>query len=414
MHWLKITFRTLVKDARYSILNVGGLGVAFTAVIFIGLWIADELSYDRFHPSHEKLFQVWDTQRYSENTFTFTATPGPLAEALRNSIPEIEHATVAGFSSGLVGNPGKNFTETGIFTDEYFFRIFSYPLLAGDRRWIFSPQKKGIAISETLARKLFGSVEVLGKVVRYQDREDFEITAVFSDVPANSSVQFQFALPFTVFEKEFPWATRMDNNGVSTYISLFDPGTREHVNEKIHDFIRQRVPGSAVELFIWRYTDFRHYSKFVDGKYAGGRIEMIRNIGIVGLVILVMAVINFINLSTSRAVLRAKEVGVKKVVGASRGSLVFQFLMESFMLTMVAGILSLLFAQVVVPFYTSITGKAFTFALLDTNVWLAVFFKLHSHHSWQEFIRRWCCPRYARVLFSKMHHREAEVVMETD
>lgn len=369
-HYLKVFYRNFSKNKRYAALNIVSLTVGLTASMLIMLWVLDELSFDQFHSNKDRLYQVWDTQRYSGNVFTFQATPGPLAEGLKSQLPEIANATRLTNASGLISVNERNFTESGIYADASFFTMFTFPLVNGNNGNIekLFGNNSTIVISERLAKKLFPSGEVLGKSIRFQNKEDFLIAGVFKDIPQNSTLQFDYVLPFEVLVRDNSWLKQWGNNGINTYVTLHDARDEQKVNEKIFAFLKQYNKESLVELFIWPYTKSRLHSNFVDGKPAGGGIKNVRNMTIVAMIILAMAIINFVNLSTARSAVRAKEVGVKKVVGAARWQLIAQFIMESSGFTFVAALLAIGLCYLLIPFYNQVTQKQLVIDLLEPTM----------------------------------------------
>ncbi len=366
-HYFKVFYRNFTKNKRYATLNIVSLTVGLTASMLIMLWVLDELSFDQFHSNKDRLYQVWDTQRYSGNVFTFQATPGPLAEGLKTQFPEIDNATRLTSNSGLISLNEKSFTESGIYADGSFFQMFTFPLVSGSADKALS-NNSSIVISERLAKKLFGSGETLGKSIRFQNKEDFLITGIFKDIPQNSTLQFDYVLPFEVLVRDNNWLTQWGNNGINTYVTLHDAKDEQKVNEKIFGFIKQFNKESLVELFIWSYTKSRLHSNFADGKPAGGGIKNVRNMAIVAIVILIMAIINFVNLSTARSAVRAKEVGVKKVVGATRWQLIGQFITESLAFTFLAALLSIGLCYLLIPFYNQVTQKQVVINFFDPTM----------------------------------------------
>lgn len=369
----KIAIRVISKNIQVSILNITGLSIGLTASILIGLWIADELSYDQFHVEKEKIFQVWDTQRYSDDVFTFVSTPGPLAQALKNSLPEVDKTARVSYNTGLISYNGKHFSESGIFTDNEFFQIFTFSLKQGREQDLLT-EKSSIIISETLAEKLFGQEDPISKVILFENNEEFSVAAVFKDTPVNSSLRFDYALSFSIYERDNPWIQDMSNNGISTFIKLNRSSDAEEVNRKIVDFVKEYNP--SVDLFIWPFTKFRLYSNFVDGKPAGGAIENVKNMAWIAIVIMAMAIINFTNLSTASAAQRAKEVGIKKVNGASRLMLMRQFMGESFLMICVSIGIALLLVQLLIPFFRMITNKSVRVDYLNPQILLSLLFVL--------------------------------------
>ncbi len=325
---------------------------------------------DTFHTKDSRLFEVMEHQQYANDIMTTTSTPGLLAETLKEEIPEVEYAaTTTWINPYTLSIKDHNVKAEGYHVGPDYFNIFAYPLKEGDTNHVLL-DKSSIVISTELAKKLFDTDEnVVGKSVVLQHDKTFLVSGVFQKMPA-SSYQFDFVLSFEAFKDDNEWVTEWGNNGPATYVILREGSNASAVTEKIKDFVKKRSEDSNVTLFLQQYSQRYLYGRFENGKPSGGRIEYVRLFSIIAVFILLIACINFMNLSTARASRKGKEVGIKKSMGAQRQSLMIQYISES----MVTTILSLLVAIGVVwlflPSFNLITDKHIVLTLMDGELLL--------------------------------------------
>jgi predicted permease len=368
-HYLTMTFRTINRAKGYFLINLAGLTAGLTCTLLIFLWVRDELRMDKFHAKDARLFQVMEFQSYADNIMTTTSTPGLLAETLKAEIPEIEYAaTTTWIDPNTLSVDEKNVKAKGYHVGSDYFNILSFPLLQGNPDDVLA-DKYSIVISEDLAIRLFGSAEdVIGKTVVVQHDEAFRVSGVFGGTPANSSLQFDFVLNFEQFKDDNQWVTYWGNNGPGTLVILREGSSPDDVTAKIKDFVKFREEQSNVELFLKPFSERYLHGKYVNGKPAGGRIEYVRLFSVIAIFILLIACINFMNLATARASRKAKEVGIKKSVGAPRSSLVVQFMSESILTAFLALLIALLAVYLFLPEFNRITDKRMVFDLLDPEL----------------------------------------------
>jgi putative ABC transport system permease protein len=364
-NYLTTALRNFLRHKGYSFINTMGLAVGLACSIFIMLWVLDETRYDAFHTDNDRLYQILENQTYSESQiFTFAATPGKLALALQEEIPEVEYACRTTWGDRLLFTfQDKAIFEEGLYADSTLFKMFTFPILSGDVNNPL-PDVNSVAISKKLAAKFFDNDDVLGKVFKVGNTE-MNVTAVFQDLPENSSIKFDFVIPFQVYAKENSWLEHWGNNGIQTFIKLKSQTNYKEVNKKIIGFVKEKNEGSVVDIFLHPMNEWRLYSNFEKGKQAGGRITYVRAFSIVAFFILLIACINFMNLATARSANRTKEVGVRKSVGAQRRSLIVQFMGESVMQSFLSLGIALVVVYLLMPFFNDITGKKLVFALSD-------------------------------------------------
>jgi putative ABC transport system permease protein len=371
-HNIILIYRNFLRAKGFFLINLFGLSTGLACTLLIYLWVRDEIRTDKFHDQDNRLFQVMEHQQYADEIMTTTSTPGILAETLKEEVPEIEYAaTTTWVTSFTLSVKENNVKADGFYVGTDFFNIFSFPLVQGNPEKVLV-DKTSIVISHELAIKLFSTAEdAIGKTVELQHEKPFQVTGVFKKVLA-SSQQFDFVLSFETFKDDNEWVLSWGNNGPSTYVTLREGSVAEDVSTKIRDFVKSRNEQSNVTLFLKPYSERYLYGRYENGKPAGGRIEYVKLFSIIAVFILLIACINFMNLSTARASRKAKEVGIKKSIGAQRQSLVIQYISES----MVTATLSLLVAITVVylllPAFNLLTDKHIVFTLLDSEliVWL--------------------------------------------
>lgn len=356
-HTLLILYRNLKRDISTFSINLFGLTAGLTCALLIFLWVNDERAKNKFHENDARLFQVMEHQRYSDQILTTESTPGPLAEDLQREFPEIEMAVCTMWMNShdlTVGD--KTIKGRGFPVGRDYFQMFSYPIVQGNAATLLADESS-IVISEELAKKFFTNVdEAIGKQIILDHDVSYLVSGVFTKVPS-SSYQFDFVTSFGAVQKKQEWLNSYDSNGPPTYVLLREGSNAAHVSEKIKDFVKSRKKDSQVELFLRKYSDQYLHDKWENGKLVGGRIEYVRLFSLVAVAILLIACINFMNLSTAQAARRAKEVGVKKSVGAERNSLIAQFLTESLVVAMLAFLISLVAVWLFLPIFNSITEK---------------------------------------------------------
>ena len=359
-HNFLLTFRNFQRYKSTFLINLIGLSSGLACALLIFLWVQDELRVDTFHANDDQLYQVMEQREQAGDLVLFKTTSGLTAEALTEDMPEVTHATTVYDEGTCVLSIGDNDIEAdGQWVGGDFFRMFSYDLVQGDPSQVLS-DPLSMVISESLAKRLFGTTEdVVGKVVERQFDKQYQITGVFQDVPSNSSDQFDFALSFDAYRAEHDWTTNWSKTQPFTYV-LLAPGARAHLfNEKIADLVRTKTDGEINHRtpFAQPYSETYLYGNYENGMQAGGRIEYVRLFSVIAVFILLIACINFMNLSTARASRRMKEVGIKKAVGASRMSLAAQYLGESMTIAFLSLVLATVLVALILPEFSDLTGK---------------------------------------------------------
>jgi predicted permease len=368
-NYFLIAWRNLVKDRQFTLLNIVGLTAGLACTLLIGLWVSDELGMEHYNPNEARLYQVMSNFKNEAGIKTGNATPGMLAAAIRADWPEVQDASEVlpaswVLSGGIAGTDEKRLKARPQYVDSNYFHLFSCPWLSGDRNRLFS-DKQGVALSESFARALFGSPEnSIGKMLKYDAGEfsgDFEVRGVFQPNPAKAVEQFDLLFNYALCPERRPGLREWSNDDPSTFV-LLKPGTDlARFNARIAGYVHQKSGKSwDPQIFLTKFSDRYLFNRYENGQPAGGRITYVRLFTLIAVFILLIACINFMNLSTAKAVHRAKEVGIKKVVGASRSGLIAQYLTESLLLTFFALGLALLLVGFVLPVFNNITGKQLT------------------------------------------------------
>ncbi|MGA0560342.1 ABC transporter permease [Larkinella sp. VNQ87] len=372
-NYLKIAWRNLLRNKTFSLINVLGLALGMACSLLILLWVQDELAMDRFHANDNRLYRVLENQNWAgQDLSTTPATPGVLAEHLKKDFPEVEQAAMLSWENNLLLAVGNTFAkEEGRYASTDFLTMFSFPLREGDPRTALT-RSGNIVISEKLARKYFPNQSALGKSIRIDNTEDLMVTGVLAELPEHSSLKFDFLISWELFLKLNPWAKEWDNNGPRTYVLLKPNTDPDKFSAKIKDYISLKTNKQVtnIALLLQKYSDAYLHSNFKNGKLNGGRIEYVQLFIIVAVFILIIACINFMNLATARSVKRAKEVGVRKVVGAMRQSLMGQFVGESLLISFLALLVALLLVLMLLPVFNELTEKHLAFMLSSPNFWL--------------------------------------------
>ena len=362
---IKTAFRVFWKERGYSLLNILGLTVGISASLMLFLYIQDEQGVNKFHEKTERIYRIMEHQHYATDIFTTNANPGPLKEAFKEELPEVEHiAQVTWEQERLFIVNNQSFKETGRVASEDFFEIFSHPFVEGNAEAALVAPDVAY-ISQSLAQKMFGKTSALNQTVTINGWGDYKIGGVFADVPANATIDFDFMLPIEPWMAQNGWLEDWGNNGIRDFLTLHEGVDAEAFNAKILNFIKDHDEGSSIEVFVQKLGDMYLQNNFKDGKQAGGRITYVRLFMVVAIFILVIACINFMNLATARASKRAKEIGIKKVTGSTRGQLIAQFMGESIIMALVSSMLAGLLAMALLPGLNAFTGKEMTFSMLQ-------------------------------------------------
>lgn len=369
----KLSLRSLMKNKLYSFINILGLTIGMTSTILIFSWIHNEISHDRFFTKADRIYLMNNRDMYNGELFAWNYTPKPMGLAIKKDYPEVEDVVRVDNSGAnfLLSNGDKHFSLHGNFADAGFLTMFSFPLLEGSTGNALS-SVSSIVLTEQLAKKLFGNQDAMGKTVKIDSANFLTVTAVLKDLPSNTSFDFEYLLPWSYATKVGLDDNYWGNNSIQTFVLLKQGTSPDAFNRKVSNITIKHLKKdeSTPHVFAQPYKDAWLYSKVENGKYVGGRIEQVRLFVIIAVFILLIACINFTNLSTARSEKRAKEVGIRKVAGARKRSLIMQFISESVLLSIAAGIAAILIAQLCLPLFSRIVGKKILIDYSSPVYWL--------------------------------------------
>lgn len=363
-HFLGVTFRALQRNKVFSFLNIFGLAIGLACAGLIFLWVEDELTWDSNHVNKDRIYIVEVNFEQDAGTLTGSSTPGPLAPSLA-SMPGVEATCRTSESQTPIFRIGERAIEaSGMYAEPSLFGIFTLPFVQGNPQSAFS-QLYSLVITESAARKFFGADRnVLGRTMRMDDKQDYVVTGVVRDPPRNSSLQFEWLAPFQVYFQLTDHWQSWNNFGPFTYVELKPGVDAAAINSgwlaPKYDFTTQKVEAdvSSAHIFLFGMKRWRLYDQFENGKATGGgRIQYVRLFSLIAWIILIIACINFMNLATARSEKRSREVGVRKVLGAGKGSLVGQFLGEALFMTLLAAIGAVLIVALVLPAFNLLVDK---------------------------------------------------------
>jgi len=362
---LRISLRNILKDKSYTILNVLGLTIGITCSIFLVLYILDELSYDRYHSKAENIYRVVTNIKEPDNAFTWAVAQIPLAEQLKDNYPEVINAVrFFGTSNKMYKNGERQFLEKKFFlADSTTFDMFDYTFLEGDANTALDAPFS-LVLTESIATKYFGNESALGQSLQTDNGDEYKTTAVIKDVPLNSHFRFDALISRNTFPK---FVGGWGNFGVFTYLQLPLGYDISKMNEPFEKIIQEKVNpifeqfGISMQYELQKITDIHLHSKIQDEAEEGGDISYVYIFGAVAAFMLLIGCINYMNLATARSANRAKEVGLRKVMGSQRGQLIIQFIVESVLLASLALVISMILIYALLPVFNTVANKEFTF-----------------------------------------------------
>ncbi len=373
-NYLKVAYRNLLRNKAHTFINMAGLSVGLTCSLLILLWVQSELSVDAYHLNGSRLYKVYEREYYDHKIDGNYDTPALMARELKKVLPAIQYATSMQDENDIhtfrVGN--KLLKMEGTYADADLFKMFSYPLLQGTPQTALS-SPVSIAISKNMAGRFFGDPETaMGKTIRLDNEKDFMVSAVFEQ-PANTSRKFEYIINWDAYLAKYPGAKTFTNTGPLTYVMLKPGADAAQVDKQLTHFIdnyAKRRGSYYFENGLQPYRQVYLHSNFTNGKVDGGRIEYVNLFSIIAVFVLLIACINFMNLTTAQSVKRAREIGVRKVMGAVRSVLIRQFIGESLLLTVLSVMLSLVLMSLLLPVFNSITQKQIIIPFNQYSFWL--------------------------------------------
>ncbi|MGF6929317.1 putative ABC transport system permease protein [Chitinophaga sp. W2I13] len=373
-NFFKVVCRNLLRNKGFSAINITGLAVGMAAAILILLWIQDERSYDGFHANKDRIYEVWNRVPIDGKVSYWNTVSALTARAVEKDLPEVERAVRVGSNNAYLLSVGdKKIIKSGILVDTGFFQMFSFPMLKGDPATALN-DVHSVVLTEKTAKSLFGSEDAMGKIIKIENKDNFTVTGILKDLPGNTRFDFEYLLPWSYLKYREGTDLGWSDNSTPTYVLLKPNVSYAAAAAKIKD-LKQHYSDEAKtmkwEMFIYPLERWRLYSSFSDGgEDNGGRSTFVKIFSIIAVLILLIACINFMNLSTARSEKRAKEVGIRKVVGAQKSSLISQFIGESVFISFLAGIVAILIVQISLPFYSQLTDKKLFIDFGNIYTWI--------------------------------------------
>jgi len=374
-NFFKVAYRNLLRNKGFSSINITGLATGMAAAILILLWIQNELSYDQFHKNKDRIYETWNRVPIEGQLACWNSVSALTARALEKDLPEVERAVrVVDDNSVLFSVGDKKLIKSGNMVDTGFLQMFSFPMLEGNPATALN-DIHSIVLTEKAAKSLFGNEDAMGKIIRLKNEENFTVTGIVKDLPGNTRFDFEFLISMSNLKygdgQDLGWG----DNSTPTYVLLKPNVNYASVAPKLKA-LKQKYSDEAKtmkwELFLYPLERWRLYSSFTNGvEDNGGRIAFVKLFGVIAAFILLIACINFMNLSTARSEKRAKEVGIRKVVGAQKSSLIGQFIGESVFLAFLAGIAAIMIVQVSLPAYNQLTEKKLFIDFSNIYTWIA-------------------------------------------
>lgn len=370
-NYFKIAFRNFFRNKFFSIINISGLAVGLAVFMLIMLWVQNELSYDSFHKDKERIAAVMTNMKFENGeTQTFPAVPILMASTLQKDIPSVEYAAASSWGDQRQFAYGeKKFAEYGLYVSPEFLKVFSFPFVKGDATTALN-EPHTVLLTEKLAQKYFGSEDPIGKTITIEQNTPYKVTGVLKDVPDNATLSFDFLMPVKDYvEFTMGGVESWDVPNMRAYIKLKEGADFNTFNKSFAGILAKytaKFPNAT--NFAWQLKDWYLRFDFKDGKYAGGgRITYVKMFIVIAIFILLLACINFMNLSTARATQRAKEVGVRKAIGAAKSSLVNQFMSESVLLSLLSGIIAVVLVVLVLPSFNTAFRKHISIDFTNAN-----------------------------------------------
>jgi len=378
-NYFKIAWRNLLKSKTYSFINIAGLAAGMAVAMIIGLWISDEVSANRQFKNYNSVYQVMMHQTFDGHRGTQTALPYPIGEELKAKYPDLKGVAMCdwGQNHSLVYGD-KKISKYGHYIGEDAVDMFSLNILSGNKNPLH--ELHSIVLTDETAKALFGNESPLDKIVRVDNTVDLKVTAVVAKLPKNSTLSFDYLIPFQLQESIYSWIkqyhkTNWGNNSWQVYVQLNDKVTEKSMDAKIRNIVishftdENTLKSIKPEVMVWPMSKWRLYSDFENGVNTGGFIKYVRMFGILGIVVLLIACINFMNLSTARSEKRAKEVGVRKSVGSTRKQLIRQFLSESLFISVLAFLFALAIVALALPYFNKLTQKEMSLQISNPLFW---------------------------------------------
>ena len=373
---LKIALRSIWKSKVTSFINIIGLAIGLAACLMLLVYVAYEWTFDKQAKHAEQVYITMThiTDDFGKDIMTFDGTPTSLAGTLKAGLPEVKHiARISYDHTSLIANGENSFKKTAKFADADIVNIYDYHFIAGDKKTALT-KPASIILTESMAKTLFGTPDVLNRTVRFEDKTEFSVTGVIKDLPSNSSNRFDYLMPWSSFKLADKSSENLnwDNYSFITLVRLNPHADLTAVNQKVDLLIKKQTGWKSSPFFLFPLSKLHLYGKFENGKSVGGDIDQIWLFTGLALGILLIACINFMNMATAKSERRAKEVGIKKTIGATRGSLVFQFLTESMLLTIISVFIAIAALEALLPAFGNLLQIKLEVSLFNIQTWLVI------------------------------------------
>jgi putative ABC transport system permease protein len=368
-NYLVVAWRNLQKNKAFSFLNISGLAIGMASAVLILLWVQNEISYDQFHQNKDLIYEAWNRGQMDDKIQCWESTPQILGPTLKKDYPEVESVARAVKTWKVTSVGEKKFSTESLIVDPEFLKIFSFRLLQGNLSTALE-SPKSVVITEKMAKRMYGDQDPVNKFLKI-DSLNYIVSGIMEDLPPNTRFSFDFLVNWNMI-KTLGWEDQIwENNFANTFILLKPEVNPEIFNNKIRTISQVHSKGVVKEeVFLHPLVKWHLYSRFENGKASGGEIETVRLFMVIAAFILLIACINFMNLSTARSEKRAKEVGIRKVSGAQQSALIMQFLGESLFISTISGIIGLLLVRVFLPSFNLMIGKTLTLPYSNMFFWL--------------------------------------------
>ena len=372
---LKIALRNLWKNKGFSLINIGGLAIGFASCMILLIYVAYEWSYDKQFKNNDKTYVVYQNVVASGKTFSWAWTPNVMAKEVQEKIPGVKYASHSTYPrTNLVTVGDKRLSSKVVFADPNFIKILDYKFIKGNPAQVLNDINT-IILTKSFAEKLFGNEDPINKTVKFENQEVLKVSAVIEDAPANSSIIFECLMPWELFIKKEPWAkeTNWGNNMCLTLVQLQDNKFFPEANAAMEGIYKRNQKDNVAVALLHPLVKWHLYGDFENGKSVGGKIDQLKIFLLLAFCILLIACVNFMNLSTARSERRAKEVGVRKAIGSTRKSLISQFFLESILITFISTVLAFILVEVSLPYFNNILNIKLTIDYTNSEFWIILF-----------------------------------------
>jgi putative ABC transport system permease protein len=372
-NYFKTTLRNLWKNKTYSFLNITGLAIGVASAVLIFLWVDDELTFNQHFVNHDFIYRIMENHHNDGKISTSGSTPGPMAQAVKSDIPGIKNSGRLSWTMDeLMVLNDKSIKESGAYVDPSILSMLALSFRFGDPAEAFK-DLQSVIISEKVSRKFFGDENPVGKTIKMDANQGYSVdglytvTGVYKGFPENSSYKFQWISPYAVFENKNDWMKPWGNNLTETLVELNPSVDPERINKKLAGYLTAKTGLPSADCILFSMNDWNLRNQFTDGRQDGGNIKYVKLFSLIAGIILMIACINFMNLSTAQSEKRAREVGVRKVMGASKSRLIVRFIGESLLMSFIAVILAIVIVYLLLPMYSDLVKKSLAINLFSLS-----------------------------------------------